>query len=262
MDDLEMNMRILSARKDDVGNQLKQEERRPGKKRKKEIELWMQSVGSLEDQVHDLGRKVREGHFFSHLLSKDQVSGLATKVKNLHDMGRFDHGLTLDMTLDRGPELQLGEQSRTNESTPLSDCLERCPTNESTLFHDCLDHLPPLELEGRGSGGSELHLSEQSRTNELTPLPECLNDPPLLELEGLQSGGSELQLGEQPRTNQWTHLRDYLNLPPLWELEIVRLFEKLHLTPCRGLQHLEEPPELDPTFGGSPSTLPPIAAAF
>ncbi|KAF8043088.1 hypothetical protein BT93_A1435 [Corymbia citriodora subsp. variegata] len=57
MDDLEMDMQILSARKDDVVNQLKQEERRPGKRRKK-VELWMQSVVSLEEQVHDLGRKV------------------------------------------------------------------------------------------------------------------------------------------------------------------------------------------------------------
>ncbi|KAF8024151.1 hypothetical protein BT93_F1368 [Corymbia citriodora subsp. variegata] len=261
MDDLEMDMQFLSARKDDLVNRLKQEERRPGKRRKKVVEVWMQSVGSLEKQVHDLGRKVEEGHFFSHLILKDQVSGLATKVKNLHDMRRYDNGLTLDVILDHGPELRLGEQSRTNESTPLPDRLQQCPTNEPTLFHDCLDHLPPLELEGRGSEGSELQLSEQSQTNESTPLPDCLNHLPLLKLEGLESGGSEPQLGEQSQTNQWTPLGDYLNLLPLWELEIVRLLENLHLTPCRGLQHLEEPRE-NSTFGGCLSTLPPITAAF
>ncbi|XP_056172956.1 uncharacterized protein LOC115687646 isoform X2 [Syzygium oleosum] len=264
MDALEMNMRILSARKDDVGDQLKQEERTPGKKRKKEVELWMQSIGLLEDQVRKLGRKVREGHFFSLIMLEGPVSDLATQVKDLRDMGGFDDGLTLDVIPDRGSELQLGEQSGTNESTPLlPDCLEQSSTSESTPLHDCLNRLPLLKLlGGLRSGGSELQLGEQSRTNESTPLPDCLDHLPLLELEGLRSGGSEPQLGEQSRTYQSTPLPDYLNLLPLWELELLQSLENLHLTPCRGLRCLEEPPELDLTFCSSLSTLPSITAAF
>ncbi|KAI6687312.1 hypothetical protein NL676_024140 [Syzygium grande] len=264
MDALEMNMRILSARRDDVRHQLKQEERTPGKKGKKEVRLWMQSVGSLDDQVRELGRKVREGHFFSLIMLEGSVSGLATQVKDLRDMGGFDNGVTLDVIPDSGSELQLSEQSGTNEPTTLlPNCLEQSQTNISTPLPGCLSHLPLLELlGGLRSEGSELQLGEQSGTNESTPLPDCLNHLLLLELEGLQSGGSELQLGEQSPTYQSTPLPDCLNLLPLWELELLQSLENLHLTPCGGLPWLEEPPELDLTFCSSLATNPPIAAAF
>ncbi|KAL3733729.1 hypothetical protein ACJRO7_023143 [Eucalyptus globulus] len=100
MDALEMNVRMVSARKADF------------KKRKKEVELWMRSVGSLEEQVHDLGRKVKAGHFFSHLMLKDRVSGLAIEVEKLNEKGKFDNGLTLNLKPAHGYELQLRELVR------------------------------------------------------------------------------------------------------------------------------------------------------
>ncbi|XP_056173509.1 disease resistance protein RFL1-like [Syzygium oleosum] len=109
MDALEMSMGLLSAKKADITLELEQEERRPGKKRKREVDLWMQSVGSREEQVPELGRKVKERHFFSRLMLADQVSALATEVDKLREMGRFDNGLTLDVKPARGYELQPSE---------------------------------------------------------------------------------------------------------------------------------------------------------
>ncbi|KAK3424310.1 hypothetical protein EUGRSUZ_F01106 [Eucalyptus grandis] len=118
MDSLERNMGMVSARKADISLELEQEESRPRKKRKREVELWMQSVGSVEDQVHELRRKVKEARFFSRLMLVDQVTGLVTEVDKLHEKGRFDNGLTLDVKPARGCELQPGElagqASRTN----------------------------------------------------------------------------------------------------------------------------------------------------
>ncbi|KAF8024060.1 hypothetical protein BT93_F1308 [Corymbia citriodora subsp. variegata] len=132
MDALEMNMRMVSARKADIVLELEQEERKPGKKRKREVDAWMQNAASLEDQVHKVGRKVEEGRFFSHLRLENQVSGLATQVEKLHEMGRFDNGLTLDVKLARGYELAPGEQVGQDSQTKrveIGDCL----TNEEVL---------------------------------------------------------------------------------------------------------------------------------
>ncbi|KAI6687310.1 hypothetical protein NL676_024138 [Syzygium grande] len=126
MDALEMNMGMVSARKADIVLQLEQEEGRPGKKRKKEVDFWMQSVGSLEDQVHRLGRNVEEGHFFSRLMLEDHVNGPATQVEKLHDKVRFDNGLTLDVRPVRGYELQPGElvgQASQTKRDQIWDCL-------------------------------------------------------------------------------------------------------------------------------------------
>ncbi|XP_056173510.1 uncharacterized protein LOC115687643 [Syzygium oleosum] len=126
MDALEMNMRMVSARKADIVLELEQEERRPGKKRKREVDAWMQNAASLEDRVHKVGRKVEEGHFFSHLTLENQVSGLATQVEKLQEMGRFDHGLTLDVELAGGYELPPGEpvgQASQTKWDEIWDCL-------------------------------------------------------------------------------------------------------------------------------------------
>ncbi|XP_030469138.1 uncharacterized protein LOC115687648 isoform X1 [Syzygium oleosum] len=109
MDALEMNMRMVSAKKADISDQLEQEERRPAKKRKREVDVWIHCVESLEGQVHKLGRKVKEGRFLSHFKLEDQVSDLATQVERLHDKGRFDNGLTLDVQPAQVYELQPGE---------------------------------------------------------------------------------------------------------------------------------------------------------
>ncbi|KAF8043090.1 hypothetical protein BT93_A1437 [Corymbia citriodora subsp. variegata] len=126
MDALEMNMGMVSARKADISGQLEQEERRPGKKRKREVDAWMRRARSLEDQVHKLGRKVRERRFFSCLVLADQVSGLATEVDKLHEKGRFDNCLTLDVKPARGYELQPGElvgQASQTKRNEIWDCL-------------------------------------------------------------------------------------------------------------------------------------------
>lgn len=109
MGPLEMNMSMVSAKKADISIQLEHEERRPGKKRKREVDVWMQRAGSLEDRVHKLGRKVQETPFFLRFMLADQVRGLATELDKLHEKGRFDHGLTLDVKPARGYELQPGE---------------------------------------------------------------------------------------------------------------------------------------------------------
>ncbi|KAL3733734.1 hypothetical protein ACJRO7_023148 [Eucalyptus globulus] len=106
---LEKNVETLSARKADIILELEQEEGRPGKKRKREVDLWMQRAVSLEDQVHKVGRKVEERCCLSRLLLAHQVRGLATEVDKLHEKGRFDNGLTLEAKPARGYELQPGE---------------------------------------------------------------------------------------------------------------------------------------------------------
>ncbi|KAF8043085.1 hypothetical protein BT93_A1432 [Corymbia citriodora subsp. variegata] len=109
MDALEASMGLLSAKKADISLELEQEERRPGKKRKRELDLWMQSVGSREDQVHKLGRKVRERYVLFRFMLAYQVSALATEVDKLRELGRFDKGLTLDVKPARGYELRPGK---------------------------------------------------------------------------------------------------------------------------------------------------------
>ncbi|KAF8024058.1 hypothetical protein BT93_F1306 [Corymbia citriodora subsp. variegata] len=126
MDFLEMNMGMVSARKADISFQLEQEESRPGKKRKKEVDFWMQSLGSLEDQVHELGRNVDEGHFFYLLMLQDHVTDLTTQLERLHNKGRFDDGPTMDVKPARGYELRpgelVGQASQTNRDE-IWDCL-------------------------------------------------------------------------------------------------------------------------------------------
>ncbi|XP_030469136.2 disease resistance protein RFL1-like [Syzygium oleosum] len=126
MDSLEMNVGLLSARKADISLELEQEERRPGKRRKKEVHLWIQNVGLREGQVHELGRKVKEVNFLSRLMWAHQVRGLATEVDKLHEKGRFDNGLTLDVKPARGYELQPGElvgQASQTKRDEIWDCL-------------------------------------------------------------------------------------------------------------------------------------------
>lgn len=62
MDALEGNMETVSTKKADIGDQAEQEQGRPEKKR--EVDLWMERAVSLEDQVHELRRKVKEGISF------------------------------------------------------------------------------------------------------------------------------------------------------------------------------------------------------
>lgn len=97
MDALELDMRMVSAQKADISDQLEQEERRPLKKRKREVDVWMRYVESVQDQVRDLKRKVKEEPFMSRLNLENQVCALATQVDKLHERGRFDKGLTLDV---------------------------------------------------------------------------------------------------------------------------------------------------------------------
>ncbi|KAL3733720.1 hypothetical protein ACJRO7_023135 [Eucalyptus globulus] len=132
MESLKMNMGMVSARKADISFELGQEERTSGKKRKKEVDFWMQSVASLEDQVHELGRKVKEGHFFSHLMLEEQVRGLEAQVEKLHEKGRFDNGLMLDVKLARGYELQRGEQVGQASQTKRAEIWD-CLMNEEVL---------------------------------------------------------------------------------------------------------------------------------
>ncbi|KAF8043086.1 hypothetical protein BT93_A1433 [Corymbia citriodora subsp. variegata] len=135
VDALERNMETVSAKKADMSHQLEQKERRPGKKRKREVDLWMQRAVSLEDQVHELGRKVKERPFFSRLMLAHQVRGLATEVDKLHEKGRFTNGLTLDVRPARGYELQPGElegQASQTKRDEIWDCL----MNEEVLRVD------------------------------------------------------------------------------------------------------------------------------
>ncbi|XP_056173505.1 uncharacterized protein LOC115687645 [Syzygium oleosum] len=109
MGSLKRTMGMLSAKKADVSFELEQEERRPGKKRKEEVDFWMQSVASVEDRVHRVGRKLEEGHFLSPLILENEVNDLKTEVEELHKMGRFEDGLTLDVEQDPGFEIRPGE---------------------------------------------------------------------------------------------------------------------------------------------------------
>ncbi|XP_056172997.1 disease resistance protein RFL1-like [Syzygium oleosum] len=126
MDALQRNMETASAKKADISLELEQEERRPGKKRKTEVHLWMQRAGWLEDQVHELGRRVRESHFLFRFMLAHQVRALATEVDKLYEKGRFDNGLTLDVKPARGYELQPGElvgQASQTKRDEIWDCL-------------------------------------------------------------------------------------------------------------------------------------------
>ncbi|KAF8024059.1 hypothetical protein BT93_F1307 [Corymbia citriodora subsp. variegata] len=133
MDFLDRNMGMLSARKADISLELEQEERRPGKKRKREVELWMQNVGSVEDQVCKLGRKVKEARFFSRLMLADQVSGLAIEVDKLHEKGRFDSSLTLDVKPARGYQLLRPGELPGHASQTKRDEIRDCLRNEEVL---------------------------------------------------------------------------------------------------------------------------------
>ncbi|KAF8043084.1 hypothetical protein BT93_A1431 [Corymbia citriodora subsp. variegata] len=132
MDALERNMETVSAKKADMSDQLEQEERRPGKKRKREVDLWMQRAVSLEDQVHELGGKVKGRRFFSHLMLAHQARGLATEVDKLHEKGRFDNGLALDVEPARGYELQPGELVGHASQTKRDEIWD-CLMNEEVL---------------------------------------------------------------------------------------------------------------------------------
>ncbi|KAF8043089.1 hypothetical protein BT93_A1436 [Corymbia citriodora subsp. variegata] len=126
MDALETSMRLLSAKKADISLELEQEERRPGKRRKREVDLWMQIVGSREDQVHKLVRKVKKSPFLFRFMWAYQVRAQANEVDKLREMGRFDNGLTLDVKLARGYELQPGElvgQASRTKRDEIWDCL-------------------------------------------------------------------------------------------------------------------------------------------
>ncbi|KAF8024061.1 hypothetical protein BT93_F1309 [Corymbia citriodora subsp. variegata] len=129
---LKVNTRQLSARKADIISKLNQEGRRPGKRTKEEVGVWIQNVGDLEVEVDELGRVVEQGHFLSLLMSQHRVTDCDIQVEKLFEKGKFDGSLTMDVTPARGYELQPGELVGQDSQTKRDEIWD-CLMNEEVL---------------------------------------------------------------------------------------------------------------------------------
>ncbi|XP_074311067.1 disease resistance protein At4g27190-like [Silene latifolia] len=94
---LKNNWDWLSARECDVRTELENAEIQPGKKRRREVDVWLRHVTVKRTEVESISSEV-EGQEF--LLSKSELNGrierASEEIKDLLHHGTFLNGLTLD----------------------------------------------------------------------------------------------------------------------------------------------------------------------
>ncbi|KAI6690384.1 hypothetical protein NL676_027212 [Syzygium grande] len=101
----------LTGKEDDVVSQVKNEESKLGRKRKREVDDWLRDVKRTKAKVSCLEREVADRRWYSHVNLVNRVKELIKQVDELQKQGEFTCGLTLIAEENIGYELPTVELS-------------------------------------------------------------------------------------------------------------------------------------------------------
>ncbi|KAL3849073.1 hypothetical protein ACJIZ3_010955 [Penstemon smallii] len=99
---LKRNLKSLSAKASDVEEQINNGEQSGKKKRKREVENWLEEVKVIEAEVRALGNEVQEEGFISRFFGGDQATELNERVNDLVEESRHFGELLLTVYETRG----------------------------------------------------------------------------------------------------------------------------------------------------------------
>ncbi|XP_042034881.1 disease resistance protein SUMM2-like isoform X1 [Salvia splendens] len=120
---LQKKLKSLSAKASDVEEQIKNSELSGRKKRKREVEEWLEEVRSIENQVVELGTQVESEGFIVRLMDGGFLAKLNDEVDSLVVQSQNFGELVLDVCGSRGDKLltngMVGEAFHENLETIL-----------------------------------------------------------------------------------------------------------------------------------------------
>ncbi|PIN12780.1 Apoptotic ATPase [Handroanthus impetiginosus] len=96
------NLNSLSDKAFDVEKTIEKAEQSGKKKRKREVEKWLEQVKMIENQIRTLEREVQTEGFLRKFLTGDQVTQLSTSVNKLVEQSRHFGELLVDGYKTRG----------------------------------------------------------------------------------------------------------------------------------------------------------------
>ncbi|KAL3849071.1 hypothetical protein ACJIZ3_010953 [Penstemon smallii] len=99
---LKRNLKSLSAKASDVEEQINNGEQSGKKKRKRQVENWLEEVRVIENEVRELGNEVQEEGFISRFFGGDQATELNERVNELVEESRHFGELLLTVYETRG----------------------------------------------------------------------------------------------------------------------------------------------------------------
>ncbi|KAL3849544.1 hypothetical protein ACJIZ3_011426 [Penstemon smallii] len=99
---LKRNLKSLSAKASDVEEQINNGEQSCKKKRKREVQNWLEEVKVIETEVRALGNEVQEEGFISRFFGGDQATELNERVNELVEESRHFGELLLTVHKTRG----------------------------------------------------------------------------------------------------------------------------------------------------------------
>ncbi|XP_047959940.1 probable disease resistance protein At4g27220 [Salvia hispanica] len=107
--DLQKNLNALCAKASDVEEKIRNSERSGRKKRKREVEEWLEEVRSIENQVVELRTRVELEGFTIRLTDGELPAKLNVEVDKLVEQSRDFGELVLDVCGSRGDKLLTNE---------------------------------------------------------------------------------------------------------------------------------------------------------
>ncbi|KAH6781624.1 hypothetical protein C2S51_006917 [Perilla frutescens var. frutescens] len=102
---LQKKLKSLSAKASDVKEEIENAEASGQKKRKREVEEWLEEVELIENEVVELGREVESTGFISRLMGGGKAEQLNKQVEELVEQSRNFGELLLDVRGSRGVSL-------------------------------------------------------------------------------------------------------------------------------------------------------------
>ncbi|PIN22141.1 hypothetical protein CDL12_05148 [Handroanthus impetiginosus] len=99
------NLNSLSDKAFDVENTVKKAEQSGKKKRKREVEKWLEQVKIIENKICTLEREVQTKGFLTKFLSGDQATQLSASVNKLVEQSRHFGELLVDVYKTKGEPL-------------------------------------------------------------------------------------------------------------------------------------------------------------
>ncbi|XP_047963406.1 probable disease resistance protein At4g27220 [Salvia hispanica] len=121
---LQKKLKSLCAKASDVEEEIKNSELSGRKKRKREVEEWLEEVRSIENQVVELGTEVESEGFIVRLMDGELPAKLNNEVDLLVEQSRNFGELALDVCGSRGDKLltngMVGEVFNENLETILT----------------------------------------------------------------------------------------------------------------------------------------------
>ncbi|KAL3736193.1 hypothetical protein ACJRO7_025188 [Eucalyptus globulus] len=115
----------LTRKEDDVVSQVKNEESKLGRKRKRDVDDWLEQVERTKAKASCLEREVAARRWYSYLNLVNGVKQLIKQVDELRKQGEFTCGLTLIAEDNNGYELPTVELSGDAFQKHLSKVLSR-----------------------------------------------------------------------------------------------------------------------------------------